>query len=362
MWSFRAPWIRLFGDKKGESIRVFFDDFCVYSREDDHLKELRECLVRMDRAQLSLSALKCMFGVRQGIMLGYLISRQGIGCNPDKVEAISQRDIPEDVMGVRSFLAAVGCFRRTIESFTDMAAPLCALLKKGQEFIWTDQCTAAVQSIKQKLREAAVMKAPDWSEPFILSIRVVGFLIEANLYQHDDTVGLLRPVCSRKLKDYKILYNDVEKHTLVLVLGTTKLGHYLRQGIPGTLLLPWPTPRHEFPMSTWPYCQVGGIAVYVRLHHQEKELSMQQLEHGLTGCVEVGMSMGASQGDLAVLTDLIRQLEKKPTRTSSAPKGIWVRKDGEAMGTGEPCASRNLLFEEYLKPPRWVLMFDGATR
>lgn len=48
-----------FRDQKGKSIRVFFNDFCVYGREVDHLGHLRECFIRLDRARLSLNALKC---------------------------------------------------------------------------------------------------------------------------------------------------------------------------------------------------------------------------------------------------------------------------------------------------------------
>lgn len=129
---FQGTMDEAFGDKKGKSIRVFFDDFCVYIRLVDHLTDLWECFMRMDRAKLSLNALKCVFGVRQGIMLGFLIGRDGIACNPDKVESITQRESPRDLTGVRSFLMAVGYFRCTIDSFMTLAAPLYALLKKGQ--------------------------------------------------------------------------------------------------------------------------------------------------------------------------------------------------------------------------------------
>lgn len=47
---FQGTMDEAFRDKKGEAIRVFFDDFCIYSKEVNHLAELRECFVRMDKA------------------------------------------------------------------------------------------------------------------------------------------------------------------------------------------------------------------------------------------------------------------------------------------------------------------------
>jgi hypothetical protein len=40
------------------------------------------------RAQLKLNPEKCVFGVRRGRVLGYLVSVKGIEANPDKINSI----------------------------------------------------------------------------------------------------------------------------------------------------------------------------------------------------------------------------------------------------------------------------------
>lgn len=216
-------------------------------------------------------------------MLGFLIGRRGIACNPDKVESITSREPPRDLTEVRSFLTGVGYFRRTIESFTSLAAPMYVLLKKGQAFDWTEECATAFLALKQCLKDAAVVKAPDWNESFIMSIRVTEVSIGANLFQLDRGLMILRPVyfCSRKLKDYGTRYNLVEKHMLALVLGVTKLGHYL-YGKPFRVLTSYPGLHHvmNFP------CRRGRIAKWIALLSpfeftvEEKLLAFQRLEHG----------------------------------------------------------------------------------
>jgi hypothetical protein len=42
----------------------------------------------MCRVQLKLNPEKCLFGVRKGRVLGYLVSIKGIEANPDKINAI----------------------------------------------------------------------------------------------------------------------------------------------------------------------------------------------------------------------------------------------------------------------------------
>jgi hypothetical protein len=73
----------------GRNIFTYVDDIVVASKnKEDHLFDIAETLANMREARLRLNPEKCIFGVRQGQILGYLVSHRGIEANPSKIQAI----------------------------------------------------------------------------------------------------------------------------------------------------------------------------------------------------------------------------------------------------------------------------------
>jgi hypothetical protein len=73
----------------GRNIFTYVDDIVVAGRsKEDHLADLAETFANMRDARLRLNPEKCVFGVRQGKILGYLVSHRGIEANPTKIQAI----------------------------------------------------------------------------------------------------------------------------------------------------------------------------------------------------------------------------------------------------------------------------------
>ncbi|RVW35749.1 Retrovirus-related Pol polyprotein from transposon 17.6 [Vitis vinifera] len=76
--------------------------------------------------------------VRQGIVLGHIISERGIEVDKAKVELIAKLPSPTTVKGVRQFLGHAGFYRRFIKGFSSLSKPLCELLAKDTKFIWDE--------------------------------------------------------------------------------------------------------------------------------------------------------------------------------------------------------------------------------
>ena len=87
------------------------------------------------KKDLVLNWEKCHFMVQQGIVLGHIISKQGIEVDKAKVELIVKLSSPTNVKGVRQFLGHAGFYRRFIKDFSKLARPLFELLVKDAKFI-----------------------------------------------------------------------------------------------------------------------------------------------------------------------------------------------------------------------------------
>jgi hypothetical protein len=101
---------------------------------DDCLANLDKVLKRCGEVDLVLNWEKCHFMVKQGIVLGHVISERGIEVDKAKVEAVEKLPPPMDIKSLRSFLGHAGFYRRFIKDFSKITKPLTNLLQKDVPF------------------------------------------------------------------------------------------------------------------------------------------------------------------------------------------------------------------------------------
>ena len=71
------------------------------------------------------------------------MSASSVSVDPEKVEAVMSWERPKSVFEIRSFLGFVGYYRRFIEDFSRLAAPMTKLIRKEVKFEWNDLCERA---------------------------------------------------------------------------------------------------------------------------------------------------------------------------------------------------------------------------
>ena len=75
--------------------------------------------------------------------LRHTVSEKGIAVDPAKIEAVISWERPKTVFEIRSFLGLAGYYRRFVEDFSRLAAPMTRLTRKGVKFVWDDSCEKA---------------------------------------------------------------------------------------------------------------------------------------------------------------------------------------------------------------------------
>lgn len=204
------------------------DDFSVFgSNFDECLYHLQLVLKRCEECNLVLNWEKCHFMVQEGVVLGHVISSKGIEVDKAKIEIISNLPPPTSVKGVRSFLGHAGFYRRFIKDFSKLSRPLCSLLAKDVEFVWTKECMAAFDTLKKLLISAPIIMAPDWNLPFELMCDASDYALGAVLGQRVNKVPHVIYYASRTLNDAQLNYSTTEKELLAIVFALEKFRSYL---------------------------------------------------------------------------------------------------------------------------------------
>jgi hypothetical protein len=170
-----------------EIVEVFMDDFSVYGKTFmDCSANLDKVLTRCAEVDLVLNWEKCHFMVKQGIVLGHVISERGIKVDKAKVETIEKLPPPTDVKSLSSFLGLAGFYRRFIKDFSKITKPLTHLLQKDVAFDFDEKCLAAFRTLKSSLVSAPIIQHPDWSQPFEIMCDASDYAVGAILGQRKE--------------------------------------------------------------------------------------------------------------------------------------------------------------------------------
>ncbi|KAI0993042.1 hypothetical protein K3495_g15142, partial [Podosphaera aphanis] len=190
--------------------------------EDDHWRIVREVLEKLAGAGLYLDIEKCNFMQKEVKYLGFIVrAGQGVTADPLKTKSIMDWEPPTSVKGVRSFLGFANFYRCFIKGFSEIAAPLTNLTKKGTLWKWGDDESQAFNKLKQVFASEHVLAQWDPERDTILEADCSGYALGGCLSQKDDN-GHLRPVAyhSKRLNSAEANYpiHDKEMHAIVSCL------------------------------------------------------------------------------------------------------------------------------------------------
>ena len=160
--------------------------------------------------------------VRQGIVLGHIISNRGIEVDKAKVDLISSLPPPRTVKEVRSFLGHAGFYRRFIKDFSKISRPLCNLLTKDVAFIFDESCLEAFQKLKKLLTSSPIIQPPNWSLPFELMCDASDYALGVVLGQRLNNLPYVIYYASKTLNDAQLNYSTTEKEMLAVVFALDK--------------------------------------------------------------------------------------------------------------------------------------------
>ena len=226
--TFQRCMMAIFSDFIGESMEVFMDDFSVFGPSFDAcLEHLTQILDVCIKKRLVLSWEKSHFMVREGIVLGYLVSSKGLEVDKAKVEVIQDLALPTSIRELRSFLGHVGFYRRFIQDFAKVSKPLTSLLCKEKDFIIEEEGKHAFIQLKQALVEAPILQSPNWDLPFEIMCDASDFAVGAVLGQRSDKKPTAICYASKTLADAKLNYTTTEKELLAVVFALEKFRPYI---------------------------------------------------------------------------------------------------------------------------------------
>jgi hypothetical protein len=161
--------------------QAYLDEFLCISRSslEDHLKKLEEVLRRHCNAGLKANAEKSTFCALKKEYLGYVLTRDGIKPQSNKVQTMLAIQLPTNVKELRHFLGMVQYYHDLWAIQSKMLAPLTSLVgecgqtkvtrakgNKKMPWHWDEVHQRAFDHVKATIAREVVLACPDYSKVF----------------------------------------------------------------------------------------------------------------------------------------------------------------------------------------------------
>ena len=226
--TFQALMNDIFRPHLDKFVLVYLDDIMVYSRtKEDHLKHLDIVLSLLEKHQLYVKMEKCSFAMDETEFLGHIVSASGIRPDPKKLDAIRKWPRPQNPTDVRAFLGLCNYYRRFVDKFASIAAPLNELTD-DKPFEWAEKHQQAFDALKLAMTShPLVIHAPDPKQPYYLKCDASGVGMGAVLTQGSGKGERVIAYHSRKFTPAERNYPVHEQEMLGLVESLKVWRHYL---------------------------------------------------------------------------------------------------------------------------------------
>ncbi|XP_073131895.1 uncharacterized protein [Henckelia pumila] len=158
---------KVFQSQLGRNVEVYVDDILVKSRTRDHfISNLEETFGTLRRYGVKLNPAKCVFGVKSGKFLGFVVTERGIEVNPEKVKILREIPSPSSVREVQRLTGRITALSRFIARSAHRSHPLFQVLRKAQRFGWSEDCERAFQELKEHLANFPILVKPKPGERY----------------------------------------------------------------------------------------------------------------------------------------------------------------------------------------------------
>lgn len=230
------------GDLNMKICVIYLDDLIIFSKTfEEHLERLQIVLDRLRECNLKLGLKKCEFLRQKVKYVGFIVSKEGVSTDPQKVEKVRNWPTPKCPEEVRQFVAFSGFYRKFIKDFSKIVKPLSKVMppqnqKKGKktkstentEWEWGIEQENAFRELKFRMTSAPILAYADYDSPFELHVDASKDGLGAVLYQCQEEKQRVISFASRSLNKSEQNYSTMKLEFLALKWAITeKFNDYL---------------------------------------------------------------------------------------------------------------------------------------
>ena len=217
----------------GKFAMGYLDDIIIFSNNElEHLQQIEDIFNRLEHFGLKMKKEKCDFFKKHIQYLGHLIAEEDFTPLPEKLDSIRNMPRPKTPKEIKQFLGLIGCYRKFVPRFSDIARSLTNLTRHDTEFIWIEKCDKAFKHLKELLMEHPILRYPDPNCGYTLFTDASGIGWAGVLTQEfEDDKGKKKhhPICymSGQFRGSQQNWATLTKEAYAIYMAVRKLSFYI---------------------------------------------------------------------------------------------------------------------------------------
>jgi hypothetical protein len=208
---------------------AYLDDIIVVSRsQEDHKRHLHAVFDRINNCGFHVRLGKCSFYQTSIQYLRFIVDKDRRRPDPKKLSVVTKMPVPNNVITLRSFLGLVNYNQSFVPNMRSIRYPFDNLLKKDQEWNWSNRCQQAFDSIKEILKSDLLLTHYDPSLEILVAVDASEHGVGAVIQQRwpDGSVKAIAHASS-SLTPAEQNYSQIEKGGLALIFAVKKFHKYI---------------------------------------------------------------------------------------------------------------------------------------
>ena len=206
---------------------VYLDDIIIYSNTiEEHIEHVKQVVNRLNEYNLKIKLEKCKIAEQQIEYLSHVISHGTISPSPAKVADLMKYNPPLNAKQTHSFIGLGSYYRKFIEKFAHIVAPLREALQE-KVFKWDQKCTDAFNTLRSKLTSEKVLSLPDFSKPFQIETDACRYGIGGVISQQKDNQWHPVAYYSKHLNTTEQNYSTTERELYAMVMTAEHFKQFL---------------------------------------------------------------------------------------------------------------------------------------
>ena len=126
--------------------------------------------------------------------MGFILSSRGIEANPNKCQAILDMSSPKGLKEIQQLTGRLAALSRFLSRAAEKSLPFFKVLKKANEFEWTEECHETFLKLKEYLSSPPVLTRPSPSEVIIVYLAISDYAVGSVL------------VCEREREQHPVYF------------------------------------------------------------------------------------------------------------------------------------------------------------
>ncbi|XP_073317298.1 uncharacterized protein [Primulina huaijiensis] len=196
----------------GQECRVYVDDIFGKSKEvSDFIFDLDETFATLMEYGIKLKPAKCIFGVKSGKFLGFVVTDRGIEVNQEKVKSVLNMPSPLSLLQLQKLAGRIASLSRFLSQSAHRSYLFFKVLPKAHQFGWDEKCEQAFRDLKSHLAELLVLVKPEPGEKLFVYLSTTEYAVSSVLINKEGSDQKPFYYVSHALRSPELRCSEVEK-------------------------------------------------------------------------------------------------------------------------------------------------------